>query len=63
MRYTEKPVEIEAKVLEIYQLLKVVSQIEDFPALSNNAKRALGVVWQMVNHLGLNQEQLDDLEA
>lgn len=60
MLYTEKPVEIEGKVIEIYKLLKEISQVEDYPALNHNAKRALGIVWQMVNHLGLEYEQLDD---
>lgn len=61
MRYQENPAEIEQKVQEIYNLLKEISQVEDYPALSSNAKRALGTVWQMVNHLGLEYEQPDNL--
>lgn len=62
MYYSEKPAEIEEKVTEIYNLLKEVSQVKDYPSISSNAKRALGVVWQMVNNLGSKYEHLHDLD-
>ncbi|MDD4169576.1 MAG: hypothetical protein PHD36_04845 [Desulfotomaculaceae bacterium] len=56
MDCTEKTTQIEDKVKLVYDLLKELSQVEDFPAIRANAQRALGTVWQMVNHLSLDYE-------
>lgn len=60
MYYSEKTAEVEEKVTLIYNLLKDVSKVRDYPSISSNAKRALGVVWQMVNNLNTKYEQIHD---
>ncbi len=52
---------LDQKVLEVYENLKLLAQVEDNPCVSQNAKRALASVWQIVNGLGLKFEQLYDL--
>ncbi len=60
MNYTEHPEQVEQAVMQIYDLLKELSKLDDFPAVRCNARRALGTVWQMVNHLGFAFEQLGE---
>lgn len=61
LSYAADPKTVEEKVKIVYQLLTDLSEIEDFPALRQNSNRALATVWQIVNHLGLEFEQLDAL--
>lgn len=58
LSYNENPEIIENKVQQIYNLLKELCGMEDFPAVSHNARRALGVIWQIANDLNLEFEQL-----
>ncbi|MCL2336712.1 MAG: hypothetical protein FWC60_04745 [Firmicutes bacterium] len=60
LSYLENPREIEAKVSQTYALLKELCQVDDFPAISYNARRALGVIWQVANHLEIQFEQIYD---
>ncbi len=48
----------EQTVLEIYKNLKKLCDDES-PCVKHNARRALAVVWQIVNDLGLEFEPLD----
>ncbi len=58
LSYEDDPKIVEEKVLQVYNLLKELSEVEDFPAISFNARRALGVMWQVTNDLDLEFEQL-----
>ena len=58
--YKENPQEIEEKVSQTYALLKELCRVEDFPAIRCNARRALGAIWQVANHLEIQFEQLYD---
>ena len=49
--------ETEIQVLEVYEALKELST-DEAPCVAKNAQRALAVVWQIVNDLGLEFEQL-----
>ena len=49
--------ETEVQVLEVYGALKELSA-DQAPCVAKNAQRALAVVWQIVNDLGLEFEQL-----
>lgn len=60
MNYAQHPEQVQDTVKQIYDLLKELSKLDDFPAIQCNARRALGVTWQMVNHLGLEFEQLGE---
>ncbi len=51
--------ETEVRVKEVYETLKVLSKDES-PCVAKNAQRALAVVWQIMNNLGLEYEQLYD---
>lgn len=53
---------IEEKVLGVYELLKELSLAEENPSVSCNARRALAAVWQIVNNLGLEFEQIYEYE-
>ena len=61
LSYADDPKEIEEKVRIVYELLKDLSNVEDYPALRQNSCRALAAVWQIINHLGQEFEQLYDL--
>jgi len=61
--YRENPTLVEEKILQAYNLLKELCEVEDFPAICYNARRALGVVWQIVNDLDLEFEQLFHLKV
>ncbi len=61
--YNENSQDIEAKAREAYRLLKELAEVKDFPAISYNARRAVGVVWQIVNDLNLEFEQLFHLKV
>jgi len=60
LSYQENPKLIEEKVNQVYILLKELSQVDDFPAICCNARRALAAMWQVANHLELQFEQLYD---
>jgi hypothetical protein len=49
--------ETEARVTEVYEALKELSK-DEAPCVAKNAQRALAVVWQIMNDLGLEFEQL-----
>jgi hypothetical protein len=49
--------ETEARVKEVYEALKDLSR-DEAPCVAKNAQRALAVVWQIMNDLGLECEQL-----
>lgn len=51
--------EAEARVKEVYEALKELSR-DEAPCVAKNAQRALAVVWQIMNDLGLECEQLYD---
>ncbi len=61
--YSQNSKTIEKKTLQTYHLLKELSEVDDFPAISYNARRALGVVWQIANDLDLEFEQLFHLKV
>lgn len=63
MLYSDNPKLVEEKVLQVYNLLKELSQVEDFPAITMNARRALGTMWQVVSDLDLEFEQLFHLKV
>lgn len=63
MLYSDNPKLVEEKVLQVYNLLKELSKVEDFPAISMNARRALGVMWQVTSDLDLEFEQLFHLKV
>jgi hypothetical protein len=60
LSYNENPQLVKEKVEQVYNLLKELSEIDDFPAICYNARRALGTVWQVANHLEIKFEQLFD---
>ncbi|MFQ5613158.1 MAG: hypothetical protein ACE5H9_13600 [Anaerolineae bacterium] len=49
----------ERKVLEVYKTLKELCH-DEAPCVKYNARRALAAVWQIVNDLGLEFEQLHE---
>lgn len=49
----------ELTVLEVYERLKTLSD-DEAPCVKYNARRALVAVWQIVNDLGLEFEQLSE---
>jgi len=51
--------ETESRVKEVYEALKELS-CDEAPCVAKNAQRALAVVWQIMNDLGLECEQLYD---
>ena len=51
--------ETEARVRQVYEALKELSR-DEAPCVAKNAQRALAVVWQIMNDLGLEFEQLYD---
>lgn len=51
--------ETEARVKEVYEALKDLSR-DEAPCVAKNAQRALAVVWQIMNDLALECEQLYD---
>ena len=52
----------EQAVLEVYDRLKgLVRSPDAAPCVTANARYALAAVWQIVNDLNLEHEQLDDL--
>lgn len=53
---------MEEKVLVAYEILKELSLARENPTVSNNARRALASVWQIVNNLGLEFEQIYQYE-
>lgn len=59
---TEGSKTMEEKVLEAYEILKELSLAEENPTVSRNARRALASVWQIVNNLGLEFEQIYEYE-
>jgi len=58
LSYQEDPKLIEEKVSQVYILLKELCQVDDFPAIRCNSRRALGTMWQVANHLEIKFEQL-----
>lgn len=63
LSYNDDPKLVEEKVMQTYNLLKELSAIEDFPAISFNSRRALGVMWQVTSDLDLEFEQLFHLKV
>ena len=54
--------ETEAQLLRLYRDLKTLAAREDLPPCAErNVKKALACVWQIVNDLNLEFEQLYDL--
>lgn len=51
--------ETETRVKEVYEALKDLSR-DEAPCVAKNAQRALAVVWQIMNDLALECEQLYD---
>jgi hypothetical protein len=52
----------EAQLLQIYRELKALAAREDLPPCTErNVKRALACMWQVVNDLNLEFEQLYDV--
>jgi hypothetical protein len=50
------------RLLEIYSALKVLAAREDLPPCAErNVKKALACMWQVVNDLNLEFEQLYDV--
>lgn len=49
--------ETEIRIMEVYEALKELS-VDEAPCVAKNAQRALAVVWQIVNDLDLESEQL-----
>ncbi|MGI6317569.1 MAG: hypothetical protein ACOX1J_02345 [Dethiobacteria bacterium] len=60
LSYQENPKLIEEKIRDVYNLLKELCEVKDFPAIYFNARRALGVVWQINSDLNLEYEQFSD---
>ena len=54
--------ETEVRVRQVYEALKELSR-DEAPCVAKNAQRALAVVWQIMNDLGLEFEQLYDYGA
>ena len=54
--------ESDARLLELYRSLKEVAADRDLPpCVERNVKKALACMWQVVNDLNLEFEQLYDL--
>lgn len=54
--------ESDAKCLDIYRELKVLARRDDLPPCAErNVKKALACMWQVVNDLNLEFEQLYDV--
>jgi hypothetical protein len=54
--------ESEAEVVELYRELKTLAAREDLPpCVERNVKKALACLWQVVNDLNLEFEQLYDV--
>ncbi len=53
---------MEQKVLDVYEILKELCLVKENPSVSSNARRALASVWQIVNNLGLEFEQIYEYE-
>ena len=54
--------ETETEFLQVYRQLKVLAGREDLPPCAErNVKKALACLWQVVNDLDLEFEQLYDL--
>ena len=52
----------DARLLDIYRALKAVAAEPDLdPCVERNVKKALACMWQVVNDLNLEYEQLYDL--
>jgi hypothetical protein len=52
----------EAQALQAYQLLKVLAANADLPPCAErNVKKALACMWQVVNDLDIEYEQLYEL--
>ena len=52
----------DAEVLQLYRQLKAVAARPDLaPCTERNVKKALACMWQVVNDLNLEYEQLYDL--
>jgi hypothetical protein len=52
----------DAQLLEIYRTLKSMAARDDLPpCVDRNVKRALACMWQVVNDLNLEFEQVYDL--
>ncbi|MDO9536365.1 MAG: hypothetical protein Q7J85_13815 [Bacillota bacterium] len=58
LSFQENPKLVEEKVQQVYNLLKELCEVEDLPAVCYNARRALGVIWQITSDLDLEFEQL-----
>ena len=58
-----KPVsEADAQMLRLYRELKVIAARTDLPpCVERNVKKALACMWQVVNDMNLEYEQLYDL--
>lgn len=63
LSYFNEPELVEEKAKKVYELLKDLSEVEDYPALQNNSRQALAAVWQIMNHLDLEFEQLYHLNV
>jgi hypothetical protein len=54
--------EADAQLLEVYRTLRAIAAREDVPpCVERNVKRALACMWQVVNDLNLEYEQLYDV--
>ena len=54
--------EVDAQMLHLYRELKTVAGRTDLPPCTErNVKKALACLWQVVNDLNLEYEQLYDL--
>ncbi|NMB41611.1 MAG: hypothetical protein GX996_06725 [Firmicutes bacterium] len=60
LSYQKNPELVKEKVQHVYNLLKELCEVEDFPAIYYNARRALSVVWQLTSDLDLEYEQYTD---
>lgn len=54
--------ETERVVLQVYEQLKILAT-DSSPCVRYNARRALAAVWQIVNDLGLEFEQVYEFGA
>lgn len=57
MKEERQLTDTEVRVTEVYEALKELSG-DEAPCVAKNAQRALAVVWQIMNDLGLECEQL-----
>jgi hypothetical protein len=52
----------DAQLLDVYRTLKALAAREDTaPCIDRNVKRALACMWQVVNDLNLDYEQVYDV--